>query len=97
MRELRIRKLAQQDIQEIVDYYDAIAPHITDRFLDRLYKSLDTIKSNPFLFQIKYNNTRVRYLQGFRFGIHYITENDIVEILAVLHTSRDPKNWTERG
>ena len=54
MPRLKIRLLAQQDVQEIVDYYDAINPEITNRFLEKLFSELEIIKQNPEIFAKKY-------------------------------------------
>ncbi len=96
MFQIHIRVLAKEDIQQVVDYYDLEAPHITDRFLESLYNEFDVITKNPALFQKKYKNTRVRYIKGFPFGIHYILKENIVEVLTVLHTKRDLKSWKNR-
>ena len=93
---LQIRVLAKNDIQHIVDYYDEQAPRISDKFLDLLFAEFEQILKNPEVFQIKYRETRVRYIKGFPFGIHYQIKGEIVEVLAVLHTSRSPKNWKKR-
>ena len=81
-----IRVLASEDIQQIVAYYEEKLLYATDRFLENLYIELDVIKENPELFQRKYRHTRVRYIKGFPYGIHYILNEKIIEILAVLHT-----------
>ena len=96
MYQLRIRRIARQDVQDAVDYYDSFNPKVTDRFLDKLYAEFDTITSNPYLFQVKYRDTRVRYLQGFPFGIHYIIDGEMIEVLAVLHTSRNQQDWQRK-
>ena len=98
MFQLQVRLLAKNDIQEIVYYYDVKASkQITNRFLDNLYSELDFLKIKPKSFQLKYKTTRVRYLKNFPFGIHYrVKNNDIVEILAILHTSRNPEIWKNR-
>ena len=36
MYKLKIRTLAQQDVQEIINYYDIINQNITNRFLEKL-------------------------------------------------------------
>jgi len=41
MYNLRIRTLAQQDVQEIIDYYDSINFRLTERFLKKLYFQID--------------------------------------------------------
>lgn len=96
MFQLQIRVLAQEDIQQVVDYYDLEAPYITDRFLENLYSEFDVIAKNPALFQKKYRDTHVRYVKGFPYGVHYILKDEIIEVLAVLHTSRNPKIWKKR-
>lgn len=96
MYALHVRLLARQDIQQIVDYYDLKASHVTTVFLEILFKELEIIQETPELFEKKYRKTRVRYLKGFPFGVHYIIRKNTVEVLAVLHSSRDPKNWNER-
>jgi plasmid stabilization system protein ParE len=96
MFQLHIRVLAREDIQQIVDYYDEKSADITDIFLDSLYTEFDVIADNTELFQVKYRKTRVRYIKGFSYGIHYILKGQTIEILAVLHTSRDSENWKNR-
>ena len=95
MFQLQIRELAKVDIQEIIDFYNEnTSSLITDKFIENLFIELEFIKNNPTSFQIKYKKSRVRYIKNFPFGIHYrIKENFVVEILAVLHTSRNPKTW----
>ncbi len=96
MFDFHIRVLAQEDIQKIVDYYDENASLVTDKFLESLYIEFDLIKKNPTLFQVKFKETRVRYIKGFPFGIHYIVKNKTIIILAVLHTRRNPDIWSQR-
>ncbi|RLD44900.1 MAG: hypothetical protein DRI89_02500 [Bacteroidetes bacterium] len=96
MYSLNIRLLAKEDIQEIVDYYDEKVPTVTDKFLTALFSDIELLKKNPLLFEKKYRDTRVRFMKHFPFGVHYRLVNNKVEILAVLHTSRNPKIWEER-
>ena len=95
MNILIVRLLAKDDIQQIVDYYDEKAPFITDTFLVDLYEDFEIIKKNPFLFREKYKSTRVRFMKQFPFGIHYRVKKKKIEVLAVLHTSRNPIIWKQ--
>lgn len=96
MYTLNIRLFAKEDIQEIVDYYDEKVPSVTDKFLADLFSDFEILEKNPFLFRKKYKETRVRFMQRFPYWIHYRFVNKKVEILAVLHTSRNPKIGEER-
>lgn|SRR5690606_973801 len=98
MYRLRIRKLAQDDANEIFEYYGNIDSSLAFRFLNSLYSELDAVAENPELFQFKYKNTRVRYLIKFPFGIHYrVFDEEFIEILSIIHTSRNPKIWKKRN
>ena len=92
MYALRLRHLAERDAQEITEYYKMNASlKIAKRFLKSLLAELDFIQEDPMLFQKKYRHTRVRYIKGFPYGIHYIVSEDIINVIAILHTSRDPR------
>lgn len=60
MYQLRIRKLAQKDSNEIFEYYSNINSPLALKFLDALQNQLDVIAEHPELFQLKYKSTRVR-------------------------------------
>ncbi len=98
MYQLQIRHLAKEDIQLIVDYYDEkVSTSVSDKFLENLYFEFSFLTKNPEKFQVKYRNTRVRYLKNFPFGIHYqIKKNSFIEILAIIHTSRNPNSWKHK-
>jgi len=96
MYNLRIRTLARQDIQDTINYYDKINPKITDRLLNELFAEFKLIKTNPYIYSEKYKTTRVAYLKKFPFGIHFIVTDKNIDILAVLHTGRNPLTWTKR-
>jgi len=49
-----------------------------------------------FKVQIRYNQTRVAFLQQFPYGVHFnLIENEII-IFAVFNTSQSPKKWSIR-
>lgn len=97
MYQLRIRILAQKDADDIFEYYSNLNPSLALRFLDSLSSELEAITKNPESFQLKYKNTRVRYLKKFSFGIHYRVMNEVfIEILSIIHTSRNPEIWKKR-
>ena len=65
-------------------------------FLKEIETNLLLLETNPMLYQIVYKNVRRALLHKFPFGIYYIIENEIVDIISVTHLSREPKNWRER-
>ena len=92
MYKLRIRILAKEDANEIFEYYDKIETSLGVSFLYALYSEFDAIILNPHMFQW------VRFLKKFPYGLHYrIVEDKYIEILSVLHTSRNPEIWKKRN
>ena len=58
--------------------------------------SFQSVQKNPLKIQIRYNQTRVAFLQQFPYGVHFnIIENEII-IVAVFNTSQSPKKWSIR-
>ncbi|MCF8427959.1 MAG: type II toxin-antitoxin system RelE/ParE family toxin [Bacteroidia bacterium] len=85
---------AFSDIQESIDYYNKKQIGLGKRFHQIVKSSFDAIKISPY-YQIRYSNVRCFYTKPFPFLIHFSLNEQakIIHILAVLHTSKDPKNW----
>jgi len=82
------RENSLEDYQKGIDYYEAISIRLTERFDNEFKQKLDQIENNPFLYQIRYKNIRIAYLENFPFGIHFIIEKEAIHILKILHTKR---------
>ena len=86
-----IPKQAEKDLREVFLWDEEKKPGVGFLFKDFLETAIPNIKQNPLKFQIRYKNIRNRFLNKFPFGIQYwILESEII-ILAVLHTSLEPK------
>jgi toxin ParE1/3/4 len=57
---------------------------------------LNRICRNPKNFQKKYKIVRVHFIERFPFGLHYIEEDQLLKVIGVFHTSRNPKSWNDR-
>ncbi len=88
-----ITEPAEEDLREVFLWYESKRVGLGERFKDIFENTIYSLKSNPFKFQIRYSNIRIRFLKKFPFGIHYtIVENEII-IYGVFHTSQDPSSW----
>ena len=93
---LKILPRAKFDLSEISIWYEDIQKGLGKRFLKNVNLEMKIVKNNPILFQIRYDKTRVLLIKKFPYLIHYeIIENDII-VKAVIHTSRDTKNWKNK-
>lgn len=91
--EVTITEPAEKDLRDVFLWYEKKKVGLGNLFKDFIEKVIFSIKSNPFKFQIRYSNIRIRFLDKFPFGIQYtIVENEII-IQGVFHASQDPSSW----
>lgn len=91
-------RFVKDDLKEINDWYKEINKELWNSFTKEFRLKIHLIKENPLSFELKYNNIRIVFLKKFPYGIHYLynTEENIIEIYSVFHTSRDPEIWKDR-
>lgn len=95
---IEIAEAAENDTREAFLWYEDQKDDLGSLFEDHVNKAIDSIHSNPLKTQIRYGNTRVFFLENFPYGIHFQVnqQEKFILIVAVFHTSRDPKKWTDR-
>mgnify|MGYP003512819499 FL=1 len=95
---LKIDTDALNDIQETFEWYELKLKGLGLRYKTQAKKQINSLKKDPYLFSIKYNEIRCRKIEKFPFLIHYlINENTkTVTVFAVFHTSRNPEIWNKR-
>lgn len=90
------RPEAVTDVVEARRWYEEQEHGLGDIFADSLEEIVDRIKSMPRMYQEVLPGVRRGKLRRFPYLVYYRVLTDRVEILAVLHGSRDPKLWRER-
>ncbi len=90
---LTVNPEAEADLQDAYDWYEGQQENLGESFMDRVHQSFSKILQNPKAFQKRHKTVRIHFIKQFPFGIHYTLKADKLIILAVLHTSRDPKSW----
>ena len=95
--QLKIDTDALNDIQETFEWYETQLKGLGLRYKTQAKKQINSLKKDPYLFSIKYNEIRCRKIEKFPFLIHYlINENTkTVTVYAVFHTSRNPEIWNK--
>jgi len=68
------------------------------RYKTQTKKQIQSLKKNPYLFSIKYNEIRCGKIEKFPFLIHYLIDEEqkIISVFAVFHTSRNPEIWRKQ-
>ena len=96
--DLKFLPEAKTDLAEIIQYYNGRADQLGQRFFDALADALNLVKKHPFMFAEKHRRLRRAPVKKFPYQIYYLPEPRLseVQIVAVVHQSRDPKTWMER-
>jgi len=97
MYQLLISDESRLDILDAFSWYESRRPGLGKDFELCLEAGLSQIKRNPLLFQKRYKNLRIYFIDRFPYGIHYLIEENTVKVLAVFHTSRNPQRWAVRS
>ncbi|WP_298141077.1 type II toxin-antitoxin system RelE/ParE family toxin [Flavobacterium sp.] len=97
MKQIQFTKEALFDIEEIILWYEEQREGLSFDFELCLEVGINEIQRTPSAFQKKYKEVKIRFINRFPYGIHYIINNDIIIIVAVFHTSRSPSNWFKRN
>ena len=67
-------------------------------FISSVKSEYKKIHKNRLLYQVKYHNTRIAFIDTFSIGVHFeIKENtNIIVVKGIYHTSRNPTIWDDR-
>jgi plasmid stabilization system protein ParE len=92
-----LRPEASRDAEEARDYLEGQRTDWGQAFLARLNELLARIGALPELYAVLGRNVRAARLRQFPFVVYYRVHADRVEVLAVLHGSRDASAWQARA
>jgi toxin ParE1/3/4 len=86
----------QPEIDEAYRWYEQHRPGLGDDFLAAVEAVLDRISKLPQLHQAVFQDIRRGVLRRFPYCVFYRAHPTQIEIIAVYHTSRDPRGWQAR-
>ncbi|MDO5970033.1 type II toxin-antitoxin system RelE/ParE family toxin [Flavivirga aquimarina] len=84
------------DITEASFWYESQKTGLSKKFQKDIKRGIDYISKQPETLQKRYGNVHIYFTNVFPFGIHYIIDKNTIKVIAVFHTSKDPKNWSKR-
>jgi plasmid stabilization system protein ParE len=91
-----LRPEAELDLISARDWYDRRRPGLGDEFTDQFAEFLDRVAAMPKLYAVIWQDVRACPLSRFPYVAYYRALTDRVEVLAVLHGSRDSSAWQSR-
>lgn len=90
---IKLQTIAHTDLQKAKKWYREKSETLAEEFKEEVNKEIDYIGEFPEHYQIKYKALRQSLVTRFPYAIFYLVEEEKrqVVIVAVLHTSRNPK------
>ena len=93
---VRLTSAAVQDLALAEQWYLNEAPHVLTSFEREIDKAFRLISERPTLYQTVESTVRRALVQKFPFSVFYRILPEWIEVIAVLHQSRDPGIWRRR-
>ena len=91
-----LRPEALEDLIVAATYYNSEQPGLGDRFIDAVAQALERLQIFPESAPVVIgDNVRRIKATPFQFGLFYVVEPGLVDVLRLLHLSRDPASWPE--
>ena len=94
---VRLAPPAQAELGAALEWYEAIQPSLTARFLDEYEGLIERLRENPWQFPAVHKSIRRAGFRHFPYGLLYRVHSDDVEIIACFHARRSPRRWQDRS
>jgi plasmid stabilization system protein ParE len=92
-----LRPETEDDIREAFHQLQQARAGFGWTFIRRLRETLERIEAKPELNGIIWQDVRAARLKQFRYVVYYVVFDDRVEVLGVIHGSRDAGAWQSRA
>src|SRR5262245_33837833 len=92
-----LRPEADADIQVTHDELEQSQAGLGARFVARVRETLERIETMPEMYGLVWQDVRAARLRKFRHVVYYVVFADRVEVLAVMHGSREASAWQSRA
>lgn len=91
-----ILAVAEQELAETIDYYNAECSGLGYEFAVEVKDSLKRIRAFPDAWPRFSLCTRRCLVNRFPYGILYQQDNDKIIVYAIMHLKRNPEKWAKR-
>jgi toxin ParE1/3/4 len=94
-RRVRVRARAERQLDEVIDHYAAEDPRIATRFVGAFERTLRRLAERPatgsprFAALLDFPGLRHVMVPRFPYLVFFLITDDWVDVIAVLHGSRD--------
>lgn len=95
---LEIRPDALSEIEEAARWYDEQRLGLGIEFTREVIAAIDALTSNPVMYRLRHKRKKVRWklLDRFPYRVVFRITDDLITIVAVLHSARHDRHWKQR-
>lgn len=93
---LRVRADAQADILDAARWYEDQQPGLGEALVAEIDAVFQRIKRGPLRFRIAYRGLRIALSHRFPYGVYYLTRDEEIIVVGVLHQRRDRRVLSAR-
>jgi len=91
--EVVLSSRAAVDVSAAFEWYELQRKGLGERFLRSVGQSIDRLRLKPNSAPIVHSDIRRLIVPRFPYGMFYVVEENVVVVLAIVHSRRDPKTW----
>ena len=91
-----LRPEAESDLLAARAWYEQQRAGLGEEFAEAVDQIVDRIRAMPELYEVVLQNVRRGKTRRFPYVVYYRVLEDRIEVLAVLHGSRDARAWKQR-
>lgn len=95
-RRIVFRAAARSEFHDAADWYELQRPGLGADFVAEVERVLQVIRDQSTLFPLAEADVRVTPIRRFPDAVYYRVKPTRIVVIAVFHTSRDPKAWKSR-
>jgi len=75
---VRMLPLARLDIIKVRKWYKQHSQLLPQRFAEQVHLAIERIRETPLAYAIRYNQTRIAYINVFPYGIHFFVAENVI-------------------
>lgn len=94
---IRLHPLAEEDLEKALNHYFEIDEALELKFLKHLELTFDKILQSPQMYPFENNFVQKAVVEKFPYIVLYEQFEDMIMVLAIFHTKRNPKILTDRA
>lgn len=92
-----LRPEAEADLLQARNWYEQEGSELAEAFTNSLEEMIARIETMPELYAVALENIRRGKLRRFPYLVYYRVLSDRIEVIGVLHGSRNPRVWQGRA